>query len=283
MILVTGAAGKTGRAVIRALAQRGESVAAFVHRPDQIDAVKRAGAILAHVGSFADEAALNRALTGVRAIYHIAPNVSPDEAAIGRKMIDAARRQGVQHFVYHSVLHPHTEDMPHHWQKLRVEEMLVKSGLSFTILQPPIYMQNVLARWSEIVTEGVYRVPYPAATRLAMVDLEDVAAAVAIVLDSDDHHGATYELAGPDILSQTEIAAILSDGLSKPIRVEVIPRSAWETDARQSGMGAYQVETLLKMFEYYERYGFGGNPRVLTWLLGRPPARFAEFVARATA
>ena len=280
MILVTGAAGKTGRAVIRALAQRGQQVTAFVHRPNQSDAVTQAGASVVAVGSMTNDDALRNALTNVRAVYHIAPNVSPDEVLFGRKMIDLALAQGIQHFVYHSVLHPQTEEMPHHWQKLRVEELLLKSGLAFTILQPAIYMQNVLARWSEITAEGVYRVPYAADTRLGMVDLEDVAAAAAIVLTSDDHHGATYELAGSEILSQYEVADVLGECLSRPIRVEVIPRSVWEADARHSGMGEYQVPILLKMFEYYEKYGLGGNPRVVSWLLGRPPIRFGEFVRK---
>jgi hypothetical protein len=55
----------------------------------------------------------------------------------------------------------------------------------------------------------------------------------------------------------------------------------WERRARESGLGDYQVETLVKMFRYYECYGFWGNPRVLSWLLGRPPTTFAAFVERS--
>ena len=61
--------------------------------------------------------------------------------------IRAAQSAGVERFVYHSVLHPQVEIMAHHWQKMRVEEQLFESGLSFTILQPAAYMQNVLAGW----------------------------------------------------------------------------------------------------------------------------------------
>ena len=66
----------------------------------------------------------------------------------------------MEHFVYHSVLHPQTEKMNHHWQKMRVEEMIFESGLPFTILQPAPYMQNLLAGWKSIVEDGVLRVPY---------------------------------------------------------------------------------------------------------------------------
>ncbi len=65
---------------------------------------------------------------------------------IGKLVIDEARKAGVKHFVYHSVLHPQTEKMNHHWQKMHVEEMIFESGLPFTILQPAPYMQNLLVR-----------------------------------------------------------------------------------------------------------------------------------------
>jgi hypothetical protein len=54
----------------------------------------------------------------------------------------------------------------------------------------------------------------------------------------------------------------------------------WERNARANGLGDYQVETLLKMFHYYESYGFWGNPRVLGWLLGRQPTDFPAFAQR---
>jgi nucleoside-diphosphate-sugar epimerase len=113
-----------------------------------------------------------------------------------------------------------------------------------------------------------------------MVDLEDVAQAAAIVLTQLGHAGATYELAGPETLSQTEIATILGQQLGRPIHAQVVSLDEWERRARASGLSDYAVETLVKMFCYYERYGFWGNPRVLGWLLGRSPNTFAAFVER---
>jgi uncharacterized protein YbjT (DUF2867 family) len=206
--------------------------------------------------------------------------MNPDELAIGRMAIATARAAGARHFVYHSVLHPQAEAMPHHWHKLRVEELLFESGLDYTILQPAAYMQNVLAGWKAITGQGVYRAPYPVETRLGMVDLEDVAAAAAIVLTEPGHTGATYELAGPEVLSQTEVAAILSQVLQRTVRAEQIPLTEWVVQAQAAGLGKYQLETLVKMFHYYEQYGFWGNSRVLAWLLGRPPTRFSTFLDR---
>jgi uncharacterized protein YbjT (DUF2867 family) len=281
MILVTGAAGKTGRGIIRALAHRGEAVRALVHRREQTRLVEQAGARQVVVGDMRTQTTVDQATQGVRAVYHICPNVSPDEVVLGETAITAAQRAEVKHFVYHSVLHPQVEAMPHHWQKLRVEERLFGSGLPYTILQPAAYMQNVLAHCDRILEQGTYSVPYAVETRLGMVDLEDVAEAAAVVLTEPGHVGATYELVGEEAISQIEVATILSQQLGRPVYAESVPLDAWEQQARASGLRDYQVETLVKMFRYYERYGFWGNRRVLGWLLGRPPTTFAAFVERS--
>lgn len=283
MILVTGAAGKTGQAVIRALIAREAAVRALVYRPAQVQTVEGLGAQEVTVGDMRVRATMDQAARGVRAIYHICPNMNPDEVAIAQMAIASARAAGIELFVYHSVLHPQTEAMPHHWQKLRVEEMLFESGLPYTILQPAAYMQNVLAYWDQIMERGVYVVPYAVNTRLGMVDLEDVALAAARVLEEPGHEGATYELAGSEALTQIEIARILSKQLKRVIRAEAMPIETWERQARASGLGDYQVEALIKMFRYYERYGFWGNPNTLSWLLRRPPTTFAAFVQRVIA
>lgn len=280
MLLITGASGKTGKAVVKALTAKREAVRAFVHREAYESVVKALGAQEAVVGDLGDEAALQGAMEGVRAVYHICPNVSADEVSIGNLVIAAARAADVEQFVFHSVLHPQTEKMPHHWNKLRVEEALFESGLPFTILQPTAYMQNILAGWQAIVERGLYSVPYPVETRLSLVDLDDVAEAAAIVLTELGHIGATYELVGTPPLSQVEVAEALSQKLGRPVRAETQSIEAWEEQARDSGMGDYQCQTLVRMFRYYERYGLAGNPNVLGWLLHRPPTTLAAFVER---
>jgi uncharacterized protein YbjT (DUF2867 family) len=279
MVLVTGAAGKTGRAVIRALAARGVPVRALVRRDAQRAVIRADGAREVVAGDLGDDASVAAAVRGAHAVYHICPNVHPDELAIGRRVLAAARAAGVDRFVYHSVLHPQTQAMPHHWQKLLVEEAIVESNLAYTILQPAPYMQNVTAAWDRIAGEGRYAVPYGPHARLGMVDLDDAAEAAAVVLTRPGHAGAIYELAGREALTPVDIAAILTRVLGRPVRVERLAPDEWAGRARGAGLGAYQVDTLLAMFRYYDRHGLWGNPNVLTWLLGRPPAAF-ETVAR---
>jgi NAD(P)H dehydrogenase (quinone) len=281
MVLVTGAAGKTGLAVIRALSAEKVSVRALVRRRQQEAVVKVAGAHESCTGDMTEPATLQRAARGVRAVYHICPNMSPDEVIMGQMTIAAAKGAGVSHFVYHSVLHPQVEAMPHHWHKMRVEEMLFASGLPATVLQPAAYMQNILTGWDRIVGEGIYQVPYSVQTRLSMVDLVDVAEAAALVLADSAHIGATYELVGRPDLNQAEIAALLSQNLGRRVRAEQIALAEWRQLAEQAGLPRVRVDMLVKMFGYYEQCGLRGGSWLLEQLLPRPVTDLPTFIARA--
>jgi len=280
MILITGAAGKTGLAVTRALVRVGGSVRALVHKEESQDLVESAGANEIYLGDLLNSDDLQEIMDGARAVYHICPNVHPGEVEIGAGVIQAAKEAGVQHFVYHSVLHPQIEAMPHHWMKLQVEELLIESGLPFTILQPTAYMQNVASHFPKILERGVYRVPYPIETGICLVDLEDLAKAAALVLTEPDHVDAIYELVGTGPITQVQVAAVLSDVLGKDIQAQRIPYKTWETQAIKNGLGSYQRYTLLKMFQHYKDFGFNGNSLVLSWLLGRQPTPLEDCLRR---
>ena len=283
MILVTGAGGKTGKAVLKALAARGAAVRAFVRSAVHHAALKAIGVHDVEVGAMDDRRAWSQAIRGASAVYHICPNVSPHELPFAKALVAAADTHGIRRFVYHSVLHPQIEAMPHHWAKLRVEEMLFSSGLDVTLLQPTAYMQNSLAEWDRMVGDGIYRVPYPVETRLSLVDLDDVADAAALVLTEGGHSGATYELVGTPPMSQIEIAETFGHALQRKVRAEAEPVQAWTQRARSAAMDDHQLETLAKMFQAYARDGLCGNPNVLGWLLQRPPTSLAAFAARMAA
>ena len=277
-ILVTGAAGKTGQAIIRALAKRNMYVRALIYQSDQDLVVRSAGADETISGDMRSEQVLLQALQEVKLVYHICPNMSPHELEIGKTLISAAQKTGLERIVYHSVLHPQVEDMPHHWQKLRMEEQLFKSELPFTILQPAAYMQNVLGYWRSMLEVGIFSVPYSVDAPQSMVDLEDVAEAAARVITEAGHEFATYELCGLQALSARDVAEAMSRLLEKPVQAVRQDPHDWEQKARASGMDEQTMTGLLKMFAYYDNFGFTGNPHVLTWLLGRPPRQFDEFV-----
>ena len=277
MILITGAGGKTGRSLVRSLSKV-ESICAFVHHEEHISVLTGSGAQKVIVGDMGDATAIRSGMRDVRAVYHICPNMSPDETVIGNLVIRAARESGVEHFVYHSVLHPQVEKMTHHWQKMRVEEMIFESGLPFTILQPAPYMQNLLAGWKSIIAAGVLRVPYSVYSKFSFVDLEDIAEAAKIILTEPNHKNAIYELAGTPPMSHMEVAESFSRVLNRNILAEKEEIRDWRL--RTKGMSEYAVENLVKMFEYYDQWGLVGNPNVLRWILKRESSSLEMFIKR---
>src|ERR1700733_7318695 len=114
MILITGAGGKTGKAVLNALVAKGALVRAFVRNSTYEAALKMIGASDVVVGAMDDPRALAHATRDIEAIYHICPNVSPHEMPFATALVDAATGSGVPRLVYHSVLHSQIEAMPHH-------------------------------------------------------------------------------------------------------------------------------------------------------------------------
>lgn len=274
MIVVTGAAGKTGQAVMEALHGQDQIVRAIVHRKEQLETVDAQETMLADLRK---PKQLRSAFRGARAVYHICPNVHPQEVEIGRNVLEAARKAEVQHFVLHSVLHPQIQAMPHHWNKLQVEQMLLESGMPFTILQPASYMQNVLPEWWRVRLLSQYHVPYSVDARFSPVDLLDVAEVAATVLTSSDHRGAIYELAGPEVHTPKSMAAELGEALGKLAMAVEVDRAEWEQHA---DMDQDRKDLLLKMFEHYDEHGLSGNPTVLDSLLGREPTRFRDFANR---
>jgi NAD(P)H dehydrogenase (quinone) len=134
-----------------------------------------------------------------------------------------------------------------------------------------------------MVSDGIYRVLYPVETKLSLVDLDDVAEAAALVLTTDGHSAATYELVRTPPFSQVEIAETFGQALKKPVRAKVQTIENWDDRARGAGMDDHARETLIKMFRAYARDGLAGNPNMLGWLLGRPPTSLADFAARIAA
>ena len=277
MILITGAGGKTGKALIQSLSKF-EDVCGMVHREDRISVLKSLGANRVIVGDMRDESLVRSAMQGIRAVYHICPNMSPDETVISNLVIREAHKVDVEHFVYHSVLHPQTEKMNHHWQKLRVEEVLLESRMPFTILQPAPYMQNLLAGWKSIVEEGVLRVPYSVHSKFSFVALEDVAEAAKTVLTEPGHQYTTYELAGTNPISHMDIAEIFGHVLKRDVRAKRQEIEDWRESIK--GLSEYALDNLIKMFEYYDGWGLVGNPNILRWLLKRETTSLEMFARR---
>ena len=231
-VAVLGGHGKTGRAVCAALAERG-ATALPLGRADR----------------------LPDALAGGAAAYLVAPNLHADEPALVGGWLDALRQAGVGRAVYHSVASPYAPAMPHHLGKAASEDVVRRSGLGWTILQPGAYLQN-------LDLSADVAVPYDVHARFGFLDLADLGAAAATVLLDDGHLGATYELATREA-SVAELAAEAGVGAR---------RVGWDG----AGLPEREREWLGAMFDYYDAHGLPVGTRVLAGLLSGVARRSAD-------
>ena len=280
MILITGANGKTGRAVLKALADRGAEVKVLIRDADQWPKLKKLGAQVHFVGDMQKNTDVEAAVIGCDKVIHIGPPMHPAEKQITQSFIDAARANNVQQFVYYSVMHPLRRGVRHHSLKLDAEELLIESGIPYTIVQPIRYMQHLLPIWQQVLDKGVHAMPFNTQVKFNVVDLLDLAEATAIVATEPGHLYATYELAGPESLSQDDMASIISKVIGKTVKAEAVSLEQLEEKARAKGLNDDRVAQMLIMNKHYDECGFLGNPNVLSMILGRNPNTYKDFIAR---
>ncbi|WP_322061858.1 NAD(P)H-binding protein [Paraburkholderia sp. J63] len=280
-ILVSAAAGKTGQHIIAALRNKAGTPAIrgiVLHPNDPV-----APGVEAIACDMNEPAAVARAMVAVDTVIHYGPPLHPRETAMGTAMIDAARAAGVRRFIFVSVIHPEIGDLVNHKAKLAIEAHLINSRLDWTVLRPQHYMQNIDVR--RVIRDGLLTMPYPIGTRLGHVDMRDLAEATAKVALESGHSFATYDIAADEHLTVSEICATISRLSGQP--VEAVDGSAAGFVAgleRQVGpLPDYSVEAFHRLFGYYARMGISGNANVASWLLGRTPGSFENYVRDALA
>ena len=278
-VAVIGAGGLTGRAVVAALSACGVRVRAVLHRPPHPD--DRQPGVTTSVAELNDVSSLRRALAGARAVHFIPPTYAMGEERFGTNVIAAALAEDVRRIGYHSVLHAPTPAMIHHARKARVELMLRESPLAWTILQPAMYAQTPLAFLSP---DRTTLMPGFDTTRpFTPIDVRDIAEAAARVLVENGHVHATYELAGAQVLTFEEMAAIMSQATGTTIAARRTAPDAVLSLARARGFSGTALDELALMMAHYDRHGLVGNANVLRMLLKREPTGFDACMTRELA
>lgn len=281
MILVLGASGNVGTPVVQNLIQKGEQVRAFVYSQKSAERPQNLGATETYIGDFRNASDLKAAMEGCQKIFHVAPPFIEDEVEVGQRIIENAKACGVEHLVFSSVMHPQLSQMDHHAKKLAVEEALIESGLNFNIVQPAMLMQNLRAVYPYIENQGVFPAFSAPDQKLSLVDTADLGAAVAQIFTSERLKNATFELAGPDVLTYNEMVRMISEELDQAITVKPLTDEERKGIADQQGFSEYAKQAFLKMAHHYDENGFtGGSSIVLEAILNRKPNGYRDFLRR---
>jgi uncharacterized protein YbjT (DUF2867 family) len=277
MILITGASGTVGRAVLEEASKTGKPIRAMYR--NAADAGKGLPGIPAVQADFADRNSLQQALQGIDTVFVVC-SPTPQLVELEGHMIDASKENGARHIVLNSALGAgdYPKSFPS-WHR-KVEDKLKASGLGYTILRPNGFMQNIVTyNAPSIRAQGAFYAAMGNA-KTSLIDVRDVALAAAKVLTAPaEHAGATYELNGPEAVSNDEVAARISRATGQKVRYVDIPEAEQRKSMLEMGMPVWQVTALLELQEYYVAGKCGTVTDVLPRLLGRAPITLDQFLS----
>lgn len=226
MILVTGATGGIGRRVVRLLRQQQQPVRSFVRLTSHYSELEHRGSDI-FIGDLRREQDIEKACRGVK--YIISAHGSGNDALsldyrANIELIDQAKVQGVEHFVFISVLGADRgyEDAPVFKAKQAVERYLQSSGLDYTILRPAGLASNLLPLAEWFRETGLYLLIGDPKNRTSIVSTDDLARIVVDSLTVADACNQILPVGGAEILLREDIPRIFSRIFNKePIVINV--------------------------------------------------------------
>ena len=275
MILITGASGSVGRAVLAEVARSGQKHRAMYRSKEE--ATKAPAGTDTVVADFSDKASMAPALRGVETVYLVCSPI-PDLVKLEGNAIEASEAAGVRRIVLNSALGAgdYGKSFPS-WHR-KVEDKLRSTKLAHCVLRPNSFMQNVLAYYApSIRAQGAF---YGAMGnhRISYLDVRDIAVVVAKALQGGEHDGKTYELNGPEALTCAEVAERISKYAGITARYVDIPEEAQRKAMLDQGMPEWQVTALLELQQYYAGGKGDAVDEVLEGLLGRRPVTMDQFL-----
>jgi uncharacterized protein YbjT (DUF2867 family) len=252
MFLVTGATGGIGRRVVRLLGEQEKEVRAFVRLTSRYGELEHRGANI-FIGDLRQERDIHKACQGVQ--YIISTHGSDGDALsldyrANIELIDSAKANGVQHFVFISVLGADRgyEDAPVFKAKRAVERYLETSGLNYTILRPAGLASNLLPLAERFRETGLYLLVGDPKNRTSIVSTDDLARIVVDSVTVAAARNQIFSVGGPEILSREDIPKIFGRIFNKePV---VINAPLFAVDAVRGTLGFFnpQAEKALGTF-----------------------------------
>jgi uncharacterized protein YbjT (DUF2867 family) len=272
-ILVTGATGNTGKAIVDALSERGARVRAMVRTAADRSKLPPGAEVV--VADFDEAAAVAAALDGADRAYLVTPSSEKVEQQ-QKSFADLAARAGTRHLVVLSQLGA-DEDSPDRFLRYHgaVEKHVRDLGLGYTFLRPNLYFQGLLTFAGSISQQGMFYAPIGDGA-VSAVDVRDIAAVASVALTETGHEAATYSLTGPEGITHAQIAAALTAALGRSIRFIDVPPEAF-ADSLQGLLPSWQIDGLLEDYAHYRRGEAAAVSRDIAEITGTPPRSVEQF------
>ena len=253
LVLVTGATGKQGGAVVRHLLMRGFRVRALTREPHKAGArtLAERGAEMVR-GDMDDAASIASALRGADGVFSVQnfwETGYEREVRQGLALADATKAAGVRHFVYTSVGSAHRKTgLPHFESKWEIEEHIRASGIPYTVLRPVWFMEN----WEtpalrNSILDGTLAQPLSPDRPFQQVAVDDIGAFAAMVFERrDEWLGREIDLAS-DEQTIAQVAETFSRVIGRPVRYVQVP---WDAYREAAG------EEYTRMYRWFEDVGY---------------------------
>ncbi len=276
-VLVTGATGKIGSQLVPRLAARdGIAVRALVRNAENATPLTAAGAQLT-LGTLEDARAVRAAVAGIDTLVLITA-ANPDAADQAHMVLSAARAAGVRKIVRISVFKA-AVDGPTAVTRLhgRTESEIQDSGLTYVIVRPPFFMQNLFFMAAPSVAREGKLYFGTGEGKLGIIDLRDIVDCVEQSVVADTHDNQIFTLTGPESISFRDIADRLTTILGRPVQYIVMPPEAVEQSIRALGMGDWYAGVMRDLCTAYRDNWGDVTTDDVARLAGHAPRSFDAF------
>jgi uncharacterized protein YbjT (DUF2867 family) len=284
-VLVTGATGRVGGEVVKALLQRGVDVRALTRKQPKPGTFP--GAVEIALGDLTDPVSIAEALKNVDKLFLLVAGVA-DAHIQALIAYGLSKKAGLKHVTYLSVFKADQFlEVPHFAAMYAIEEAIRAGGMPYTILRPAYFLQNERRLKAALSGPGVY--PIPAGSQgVAVVDVRDIAEAAAISLTEEGHQGKTYDLVSSEMLTGPDAAARWSNLLGKEITYaghgdfDDFEAQLRKTGSpmREAAIPGWLAYDLRLMFEGFVERGFSNTEEQTTRfvaLLGHQPRTYSSY------
>jgi uncharacterized protein YbjT (DUF2867 family) len=248
-ILLTGATGAVSSGVIQALQGAGHRLIGLVRDPAKAAHL----GIELRTGDLSYLRTIESAFEGVDTAWVLTPP-GPNAPIQSSNAVWAARLGGVKHVVRMSAIGA-AHDAPNLNSRLHAlsDSELVGSGLTYTLVQPHFFMQNLMMAAQSITDQGTIYFSLGDA-KIPMIDLRDISSTVAAILaNPGPHAGKTYTLTGPAAVTMAQVAAAIGEALGKPVTYVPVPVAAAVDSLTKMGLDDYNQVALRDYFTSYSR------------------------------
>lgn len=271
-ILVTGATGNLGRALVQAVTSKGFRVKAASRHPETIPLAENVEAVRM---DYEDASTLAAALANIKGVFLIAPPMDPEAPAKLKPVIEKAKTLGLEHIVFTSALGADQSDQ----SPLRiVERALIASGVNYTILRPNFFMENFSAGFVSPMTKSQGSIFLAAGDgKTSFISTQNIAE-VAATAFAKKLFSKEYNLTGPGALDDTEVARIISSAIGKKVMYQPLSEEAMLQGARGMGMPEGAVQYLGILYAAV-RAGYAATVTDdVKRITGKKPTSFQAFV-----